>query len=404
MGDDPRPTIVWLRRDLRLADNPALVEASRRGLPVVPVALWPRQDGSAPPVPGGFDAARTGTAGAASRWWLARSLAALGEDLRRRGSGLVVRATDGDADGAAASLTELAAATKARRVVWARGVDPAQRAEDTAVHRALTGIAVAATVVPSAALLADPETVRTSQGEPYRVFTPFWRAVGAEYRPPGTLPAPPLTSVPATVPAGLSVADLESDAVRPWSAGFEDEWEPGEAGAHARLARLLDDVLAGYADDRDRPDLEGSSRLSPHLHWGELTARHVWQAVAGRLAESGSEAEAAIGPPSWKEGAAAPAGGLARGAAAFLRQLGWRDFAHHLLWHFPDTVTEPLRDQFAAFPWRDDPDGLVAWQGGATGYPFVDAAMRSLWTTGWMHNRARLVAGSFLVKDLLLPW
>ncbi len=181
-------------------------------------------------------------------------------------------------------------------------------------------------------------------------------------------------------------------------------------------------MLDRYADDRDRPDLEGSSRLSPHLHWGELSPRQVWHAVAGRLAESGFETEAAIGPPSWQESAPSP--GLAsavgdalvraetlargaspaRGAAAFLRQLGWREFAHHLLWHFPDTVTRPLRPEFAAFPWRDDPDGLDAWQRGVTGYPFVDAAMRSLWTTGWMHNRARLVAGSFLVKDLLLPW
>jgi deoxyribodipyrimidine photo-lyase len=168
------------------------------------------------------------------------------------------------------------------------------------------------------------------------------------------------------------------------------------------VARLLADVLPRYADDRDRPDLEGSSRLSPHLHWGELSARQVWHAVAGRLAEAGLETEAAIGPPSWKDGGAVT--GLARGAAAFLRQLGWREFAHHLLWHFPDTVAAPLRAQFAAFPWRDDADGLAAWQRGQTGYPLVDAAMRSLWATGWMHNRARLVAGSFLVKDLLLPW
>ncbi|MEE4276811.1 MAG: FAD-binding domain-containing protein, partial [Thermoleophilia bacterium] len=233
-------------------------------------------------------------------------------------------------------------------------------------------------------------------------FTPFWRAASGGLRPPDPLPAPKAPAPPAAVPAGLSPADLERDALKPWAAGFGDEWQPGEAGARARLARLLDDVLPAYADDRDRPDLEGSSRLSPHLHWGELSPRQVWHAVAGRLAEAGLEAEAAIGPPSWKE--AGPSPGLARGAAAFLRQLGWREFAHHLLWHFPDTVAQPLRPAFSAFPWRDEPAGLAAWQRGVTGYPFVDAAMRSLWTTGWMHNRARLVAGSFLVKDLLLPW
>jgi deoxyribodipyrimidine photo-lyase len=177
----------------------------------------------------------------------------------------------------------------------------------------------------------------------------------------------------------------------------------GGGGAPPPPARLLDAVLPTYADDRDRPDREGSSRLSAHLHWGELSARQVWHAVAGRLAEAGLETEAAVGPPSWKEGPTG-AGDLARGAAAFLRQLGWREFAHHLLWHFPQTVERPLREPFAAFPWRDAPEDLAAWQRGQTGYPLVDAAMRSLWTTGWMHNRARLVAGSFLVKDLLLPW
>ena len=207
--------------------------------------------------------------------------------------------------------------------------------------------------------------------------------------------------------------------MRPWSAGFGAVWQPGEAGASARLARLLDDVLPAYAEDRDRPDLEGSSRLSPHLHWGEISARQVWHAVAGRLAEAGLETEAAIGPPSRTEapdvvasphaataGTVDPSrGDLARGAAAFLRQLGWREFAHHLLVALPrHASTAPLRPQFAAFPWRDDPDALAAWQRGRTGYPFVDAGMRELWATGWMHNRVRMVVASFLVKDLLLPW
>ena len=191
----------------------------------------------------------------------------------------------------------------------------------------------------------------------------------------------------------------------------------GGGGAPPPPPGLLDSVLSVYAEDRDRPDVEGTSRLSPHLHWGEVSARQVWHAVAGRLSEIGLETEAAIGPPGWNEsgpGSApaltddprpdADARTLARGAAAFLRQLGWREFAHHLLWHHPDTVSRPLRDGFVAFPWRADADDLTAWQRGQTGYPFVDAAMRCLWATGWMHNRARLVAGSFLVKDLLLPW
>ncbi len=352
--------------------------------------------------------------GGAGRWWLARSLVALDADLRRRGAKLVVRR-----GAPSAAVATAAVDAQATRVVWARGIDPDQHAEDEAVRRALAESGVEPVIVPPAGLLLAPDAVTTHQGAPYRVFTPFWRAVSAGLRPPAPLPMPKVLNAPATLPCGVPIAELELEAVRPWSAGFEDVWQPGEAGARTRLTRLLDDVLPAYADDRDRPDLEGSSRLSPHLHFGELSARQVWHAVAGRLAEEGLENEAAIGPPargkaelrSQDAGRSisrspqnAAAAALARGAAAFLRQLGWREFAHHLLWHYPATVTRPLHHRFAAFPWRDDPEGLAAWQNGRTGFPFVDAAMRCLWATGWMHNRARLVAGSFLVKDLLLPW
>ena len=401
MSEDQGGSIVWLRRDLRLADNPALADAAARGGPVVPLVVWPEASRVArgPTASGG--------PGAASLWWLARSLAALDADLRRHGSALVVRRGAPSSAVAAVALDAGAA-----RAVWARGVDPAQRGEDEAVRRALALAGVEAVVVPSASLLVAPDAVSTGQGGPYQVFTPFWRAVSGGLRPPAPLPAPKAPAAPGSFPEGVAVAELEREAVQPWSAGFDDAWQPGEMGARGRLARLLDDVLPAYADDRDRPDLEGSSRLSPHLHLGELSARQVWHTVAGRLAEAGLETEAAIGPPSWREDPGATGarpdaprlGGFARGAAAFLRQLGWREFAHHLVWHFPDTVTHPLRPQFAAFPWRDDPDALKAWQRGRTGYPIVDAAMRCLWTTGWMHNRPRLVAGSFLVKDLLLPW
>ena len=388
MTEDHGGSIVWLRGDLRLADNPALTEAAARGGPVVPLAVWSEASSVA---------SRGDAPGTASRWWLARSLAALDADLRRHGSALVVRrGAPHDA------VTLVALDARAVRVVWARGVDPAQRDEDESVRRALATAGVEPVVVPSASLLVAPDAVSTREGGPYQVFTPFWRAVSDGLRPPAPLPAPKRMTSPAAAPVGVPLAELEREAVQPWSAGFDDVWQPGEIGARARLARLPDNVLPAYADDRDRPDLEGSSRLSPHLLWGELSARQVWHAVAGRLAEAGLEAEAAIGPPSKTEGR--PASALARGASAFLRQLGWREFAHHLLWHFPDTAASPLRPQFAAFPWREDPDALAAWRQGRTGYPIVDAAMRCLWTTGWMHNRARLVAGSFLVKDLLLPW
>jgi deoxyribodipyrimidine photo-lyase len=361
----------------------------------MPLALWPH------------------AAAGARRWWLARSLAALDDDLRRLGVPLAVRHGKYVEEVAA-----FAAQAGARRVVWARGVDPVQRSDDERLRSALSSSGIEPVVVPSAALLVAPDAVSTTQGGPYQVFTPFWRAVTTGLRPTAPIPAPRdlkpaggagRSARRAAGPLGyLDPAELVRETSPSWSAGFGDAWQPGEAGAHARLDRLLDDVLPRYADDRDRPDLEGSSRLSPHLHWGELSARQVWHAVAGRLAEAGLESEAAIGLPA-REGHAgedppAARGDLARGAAAFLRQLGWREFAHHLLWHFPQTVQRPLRVPFAAFPWRDAPDDLVAWQEGRTGYPIVDAAMRCLWATGWMHNRARLVVGSFLVKDLLLPW
>ncbi len=160
-------------------------------------------------------------------------------------------------------------------------------------------------------------------------------------------------------------------------------------------------MVGAYEDDRDRPDLRGTSRLSPHLHWGEITAAQVWRAVAGALAEAGLDLEAAVAPAG-RDADEAP--DLKRSAGAFLRQLGWREFGHHLLRHFPSTPEHPLRETYARFPWRDDPAALEAWRRGLTGYPFVDAGMRELWATGWMHNRARLVTASFLVKHLLLPW
>jgi deoxyribodipyrimidine photo-lyase len=222
----------------------------------------------------------------------------------------------------------------------------------------------------------------------------------------GPAPAAPLSAPQALPPAPLERADvsldeLKADAVKAWAAGFAEAWKPGEAGGHLGLARLLDGAMLNYAESRDRPDWESTSRLSPHLHWGELSAGQVWQAVAGELAEAGLDLEASIGPPA-RDGEQAP--GLRRSAGAFLRQLGWREFGHHLLRHSPETPERPLHERFAAFPWRDEPAALEAWQRGLTGYPLVDAGMRELWASGWMHNRARLVTASFLVKHLLLPW
>jgi deoxyribodipyrimidine photo-lyase len=334
--------------------------------------------------------------GGAQRWWLRCSLGALDEDLRRCGSRLLVLRGD-----PVNHVIGLAAELSADAVVWARGLEPDEGDGDRALEAALRARGIEAILVPQASLLADPLSVLTREGRPYTVFTPFWRARLAGGAPAEPLPAPTALPPAPPDPPGLLLTDLDDEAVRPWAAEFGAVWRPGESGARARIESFLEGALAGYAADRDRPDLEGSSRLSPHLRWGELTARQVWYAVDGALAEAGLDLEAAVGPAS-RDDEQAP--GLRRSAGAFLRQLGWREFGHHLLAASPQTVAQPLRERFARFPWRDDPAALEAWQRGRTGYPVVDAAMRQLWATGWMHNRARLLAGSFLVKDLLLPW
>jgi deoxyribodipyrimidine photo-lyase len=345
-------SIVWFRNDLRLSDNPALAEAAGRG-PVLPVFIWaPDEEGDWPP-------------GAASRWWLHHSLAALDRALRRHRSRLIVRRGP-----TAAALHELAEETGADAVLWNRRYEPVITARDAALKQALQG----ARSLPGN-LLHEPWTVQTRTGGPYQVFTPFWRAVEAMGDPGTPLPEPSL--VPSERwPASLSVEELGLLPEIPWDEGLAATWTPGERGALERLGTFSERARR-YGDERDIPAAEATSRLSPHLHHGEVSARQVWHTVrdaAGRAAEP------------------------------FLRQLAWRDFAHHLLYHFPHTTEAPLRPAFAEMPWRHDAEGLQDWQRGRTGYPLVDAGMRQLWETGWMHNRVRLVAASFLTKHLLIDW
>lgn len=360
-------TLVWLRHDLRLADNPALAAARARGAPVLPVFVWaPQEEGDWAP-------------GGASRWWLHHSLAALDGELRARGSRLVIRrGASGE------ELARLVRETGAGAVLWNRRYEPAARARDEAVAAGLSarGVAVGA---HGAALLHEPARLVNREGRPYQVFTPFWKACLARGAPPPPLPAPRDLPPPARWPRSLDLRELGLEPAVDWAAGLRAAWTPGERGASVRLRRLLAEALPGYPTDRDRPDREGVSRLSPHLRWGEIGPRQIWHATARAVHRAGQ--------PAW-----------ARGAEAFLRQLGWREFAYHLLWHFPDTPARPLRAPFERFPWREDAAARCAWRRGLTGYPFVDAGLRQLWATGWLHNRARMVVGSFLVKDLLLPW
>jgi deoxyribodipyrimidine photo-lyase len=344
------PVLVWLRRDLRLADHPALTFAAGKG-PVVAIHVDDPNERWGP--------------GGASRWWLHHTLA----DLSGRLDGaLVVRRGD-------PVLQILSAAREcgAALVVWNRHDEPHEQRMETILADALRQEGIASEACASDTLF-PPGNILGKQGQPLQVFTAFWRATLAKGPPPSPLPPPRLTR-PAFVPA--STADHPLPRPR-WWGGLEDTWEPGETGAQRRLSAFLEDEVQTYATLRDRPDRDGTSRLSPHLAFGELSPRQVWHAVAARPQSPGPE--------------------------ALLRQLVWRDFSRHLLARVPSLPDQPLNPTFAAFPWRDDPRAFEAWSRGRTGIPIVDAGMRQLWHTGWMHNRVRMIVASVLVKGLLIPW
>ncbi|SLN74853.1 cryptochrome/photolyase family protein [Oceanibacterium hippocampi] len=360
MAATEKPVIVWFRRNLRLHDNAALGAAERDGAPVVPVFVRDPPDPS----------------GQASDWWLHRSLASLDADLATRGSSLLI--LQGPTE---TVLPRLATEIGAGALHLERGHEPgvAAREQDISTRLSEHGIA---TRRFAGRLLADPDRFRTGAGGPYRVFTPFWKALRHGFESGTPRPAPERLTTPTNLPDGLALEELglvtES---KEQIAGWEGDWQPGEAGAREALADFVDGPMADYPEGRDLPGRVGTSRLSPHLHFGEVSIRTAWHVAA----------QAAVG-------------GAERGGEAFLRELGWRDFGAHLLHHFPRIVDEPLQKKFDTFPWRDDAAALQRWQDGLTGYPLVDAGMRQLRRTGWMHNRVRMVAASFLVKHLLIDW
>ncbi len=386
------PGLVWFRQDLRLNDNPALRAAAERGGTVVPVFIWDPAEGD-PWAPG-----------AAARFWLHHSLAALDADLRRRGSRLVLRRGE-----PVEVLRDLARETGAAAVFWNRSYEPAAAARDARAQTALRAAGLAPHGHPGA-LLCEPEGLRTTSGGPYQVFTPYYRAWLARYRHQSPLAAPRLLTAPADWPASLALGELGLEPSIDWAGGIRRFWSIGERAARARLRAFAAGCAARYETARDRMDLAGTSRLSPHLHFGEITPRQVWDAIGRRTAARAARPAArGAGGSSGPHGAAGTSRSDASvraldSADAFLRQLVWREFAHHLLHHFPHTPERPLRPEFARLTWRRARRDLGAWQRGETGYPIVDAAMRQLWETGWMHNRARMIVASFLVKDLLLPW
>ncbi|MBM3546626.1 MAG: deoxyribodipyrimidine photo-lyase [Alphaproteobacteria bacterium] len=343
-------TLIWFRQDLRLTDNPALTAAAHG--PVLPVFIL---DDTLPWSPG-----------AASRWWLHESLASLGRDLARLGAPLVLRRGP-----SLQVLEDLVAEAGITRVVWNRLYEPAAVERGTEIKASLKtrGLSVDSY---NASCLVEPWHL----ARPYQVFSPFWRTIQEWGEPPRPLPPPSRLEAAAAAVSSQTLADWKLQPSAPdWATGLRDTWTPGEAGAAERIDTFCE-IAAAYGRARDFPGEEGTSRLSPHLHFGEVSPRQVWHSIRARVPE----------------------------ADAFLRELAWREFSIHLLHRTPSLPEQPLRDAFADFPWRRDAAQLRAWQRGQTGYPIVDAGMRQLWHTGWMHNRVRMIVASFLVKHLLLPW
>ena len=361
-------TLVWFRNDLRLSDHAALVHAAKRGT-VIPVFIWaPEEEGEWAP-------------GGAHRWWLRESLHALDASLQDHGSRLILRSGP-----SLDALLDIASSTGADQVVWQSRLAPHLRKRDETVRDGLSD-ADLETKPFAGRILHDPEQIQTGAGGPYKVFTPFWKKFQDQVEVGEPLEIPDLSgSAPDAWPDSTSLDDfdlspMQQDGVE-WAEGMRSTWEPGESGAQQRLASFVDESLIDYAEKRNVPADDGTSWLSPHLHWGEISPRTVWT-QANAWVQNGAMREA---------------------TDKFLSEIAWRDFSYHVLHHFPSTPTEPLKEKYAAFPWKDDPDGFDAWTRGQTGYPIVDAGMRQLWAIGWMHNRVRMIVASFLTKDLLIPW
>jgi deoxyribodipyrimidine photo-lyase len=364
LSSSPAPIIVWFRQDLRLKDNPALRAATETDRPIIPVYILDDE------TPGDW------APGAASRWWLHHSLASLSKDIRKTGARLILRAGKAD-DALDALITETGADT----VYWNRCYEPSALDRDKAIKANLKdrGLEVSSF---NANLLAEPWTVKNKSGDPFKVFSAYWRSVRADLDPGHPLPAPGTLQPPADWPSSKSLEDFDLLPTQPnWATGFEPVWTPGEQGAYDRLIAFFDGGAKHYDKGRDRPDKPYTSGLSPHLHFGEISPRQLFAAIETVREEIGDT-----------------------NAEKFLSEIGWREFSHSLLYHFPSLPEQNYQDKFDAFPWQDNQKALRAWQRGQTGYPIVDAGMRELWTTGWMHNRVRMISASFLIKHLMIDW
>ena len=359
------PVIVWFREDLRLSDNPAVDWAAKSGKSLVCVYI--RETGTTAPR----------AMGGASNWWLDKSLASLAGSLEEIGGHLLLRSGP-----AAKVIKALVKETGASAVVWNRRYGLPERETDAAIKKELRDQDVECEGF-NGRLLVEPWEIKTGSGGWYKVFTPFWKAMQASYSAPAPKKAP--RKVPFQKADSENLKDWKLHPRKPdWSSGLGEEWTPGEAGARQRLEQFLDGPVAGYASSRNRPDLpDGTSRLSPHLRFGEIGPAQIWRAVKAYVESHGADEES---------------------ARVFLSEIAWREFSYTLLYYNPSLATQNYNSNFDRMKWRQDKNAYNAWCRGETGYPIVDAGMRQLWHTGWMHNRVRMICASFLTKHLLLPW
>ncbi len=363
-----RRALIWFRGDLRLDDNPALNFANDIGYELLPVYVHaPHEEGEWAP-------------GGASRWWLHHSLDSLATSIESSGGKLLVRKSESTLH----ELRELIEVHQISAVFWNRRYELSFRERDEEIKKSLTALGLEVKSFNSH-LLWEPWEVSTGESKPYQVFTPFWNKVSS-------FDAPPLARSPdkkvkwlAPLTASCDMTELKLLPELPWARSFPDHFRPGEEGARESLDKFVAVAAASYQSARDIPAQAGTSRLSPHLHFGEISVRRVWHEVQELLSKTRETK-------------------VRESLKTYLKEIAWREFAYHLLFHFPQTSNQPLRDAFRNFPWEESPEQLRAWQQGRTGYPIVDAGLRELWTTGYMHNRVRMIVASFLVKDLRISW
>lgn len=355
-------TVIWLREDLRLKDNPALHFAASKG-DVYPVFIYPKG------------------LGAASYWWLHHSLTSLSNDFSKLGIKLILRTGD-----AAEVLADICREVSAVNLVWNRVYSPSGVEQGGLVKERFADSSIELKSF-NAQLLIEPTQIFNKQGTPFKVFTPFWRHCLSTLDPAPTLDIPSFSNSKHSLKADIKSEPLGSWGLLPtspdWSQGLGERWQPGEAGAQIRWETFISSRIRKYKDGRDIPKEENTSMLSPYLAFGEISPKQIWfdthEAVAAREVDSDN-------------------------GNKFLSEIGWREFSRYLLIHFPHLLSEPFNQRFAEFPWQVDAKLLKAWQTGKTGYPIVDAGMRELWHTGYMHNRVRMLVASFLTKHCLTDW